>query len=265
MNAKHLLLAVPFFISAEVSAQINYTDVKPDSTISASITQQIQSYYVDLDNDGNYEFELRHFNPEPGQEAVELQGEVVGSKEVIVDQNDHATVLTYGDTVGASSDDWGNDLYGILPSPWYGSGDKYFGFRFKKSGNWHYAWVRVAIPSDRLSFTVKDYAYNSTPNEPIKAGEGIPNIGIHNIANTDKQIVNYPNPFSSETIIKPGFNLHNSTLRIYSPSGELVRTVPNLYGSTCAIKRGALTAGVYFYKIEENGNCLGSGKCIIQD
>lgn len=65
------------------------------------------------------------------------------------------------------------------PSPAVG----FLGVKFTNSGNTHYGWVRLKLTFDRVNTTeatnegicleVMDLAYNSTPNAPIKAGEGI--------------------------------------------------------------------------------------------
>jgi len=52
--------------------------------------------------------------------------------------------------------------------------DKYLGVKFKISGNTHYAWVRLSVnyvSSSNMSVTIKDFAYQSTPNTLIKAGD----------------------------------------------------------------------------------------------
>jgi hypothetical protein len=51
--------------------------------------------------------------------------------------------------------------------------DGYIGLKLKKAGLIYYGWTRlsVSVSSTSASFTIKDYAYNSVPNQPILAGE----------------------------------------------------------------------------------------------
>ena len=50
----------------------------------------------------------------------------------------------------------------------------FVGVRFKRDDNNHFGWIRVHI--DRGALTIKDWAYESTPDAPIRAGEGSPPV-----------------------------------------------------------------------------------------
>jgi hypothetical protein len=52
-----------------------------------------------------------------------------------------------------------------------GATDAYIGVRFEISGNLHYGWIRVDVESPSPKLTIKDFAYNSIPNEVIAAGD----------------------------------------------------------------------------------------------
>jgi hypothetical protein len=87
---------------------------------------------------------------------------------------------TYGSTIG-----FGNfQKNGENPSDVTG----FIGVRFDKGGNTHYGWVRIRVELDAASayngpgtfygassrLTILDYAYNDTPDAPIRVGEGLP-------------------------------------------------------------------------------------------
>ena len=77
---------------------------------------------------------------------------------------------------------------------------RYLGLRFSLDGATYYGWARLSIPDSPLivaSFTLKDHAYNSTPDEFILAGDtGVAiTTDIARIACSDVQVT--PNPFSS--------------------------------------------------------------------
>jgi hypothetical protein len=257
-----LLLLTPI----GVVAQINYTDVVPDSTVQATIMTQLASFYIDLDHDGTVDFELRHFNPGVGNEAVELHGEVIGTREVLVDSSDHARVISEGDTIDPNATQWGNDMYGVLNAAWYGPGDKYFGFRFIKAGQWHYAWVRVTIPTDHLSFTIKDYAYHSLPNTLLLAGEGSNTTGLNKQQLRNENDVRiHPNPFHSLATLQHSFSLHNATLQLFNCQGENVKTIQHIAANKVLLDRKGLDAGVYFYLISEEGRKITAGRMVIAD
>lgn len=166
------LFAVILFLAAarSIPAQIVYTDINPDTTVSATVDQLWKSYFLDMNNDGSFEFEIEHFHPEPAYQAVEIHRNMDGVQQVIIDPAGHARVMNKGEQIGTDAGIWGLDGYGILNAPWYGGGDKYFAIRFQIDGAWRYGWARVSIPSDAASVTVKDYAYEATPDAAIECG-----------------------------------------------------------------------------------------------
>ena len=54
---------------------------------------------------------------------------------------------------------------------WCDVQDKFIGVQFKIGANTHYGWARLDVGTSGLSWTIKDYAYNMTPNAPILAGQ----------------------------------------------------------------------------------------------
>ena len=73
------------------------------------------------------------------------------------------------------SDGWQSNITSISDSftrgHFNGAGDKYVGLKFKIGENTHYGWVRINVDSGVNSIIIKDYAYESTPDLGIKAGE----------------------------------------------------------------------------------------------
>ena len=53
------------------------------------------------------------------------------------------------------------------------SEDKYFGVKFKISGETHYGWIRASIvdPTGGMQITIHDWAYEDDPNTSIQTGE----------------------------------------------------------------------------------------------
>ncbi|MFI5172785.1 MAG: Calx-beta domain-containing protein [Chitinophagales bacterium] len=68
---------------------------------------------------------------------------------------------------------------------WPGATDKYLGLRFSVGADEFYGWARLDCGPDHHSFTIKDYAYNATPNEAIVIGGGaapIPDVAFNTAA-----------------------------------------------------------------------------------
>ncbi len=81
-------------------------------------------------------------------------------------------------------------------------------------------------------------------------------ISIENIALS-------PNPFTTAAILKVPFYLTNCKLSIYSVSGKLLRTYPNLSGKEFLIERNDLNPGLYFLQLTESNNTKRICKMII--
>jgi hypothetical protein len=260
MRKINLILASFMLLSFNnLSGQVVYTDIIPDSTISASDTEVTKSYYIDLDNNGSYEFELRHFNPGPGNEDVEIQQNFNSIQQIIIDANGHSKVLARGDTINSKSTLWGGDGYGILNSPWYGAGDKYFGFRFKVNLAWYYGWARVNMPADHLSFTIKDYAYNSVPNAPIYAGQ-TSSSGINKQAVIPKNLVTvYPNPCKYSVEFRFKYPVNNAVINIYNFQGQKIKTITDISGNKQMMYSGDLKCGMYFYELLSENKIVDTG------
>ena len=263
---KYIILCFVFTAvsHSNITAQIIYTDISPDTTISATTDQQLLSYLLDIDNDGNHEFEFRHFNPEPGEEAVELHGEIIGNKEVVVNVNNHSRLINQGESIGPNTTSWGNDMFGILDTFWYGEGDKYFGFRFKRNSQWHYAWARIHIPADRLSFTVKDYAFDQTPGAAINAGEGMTLTGETEIETSLYGVQISPNPFRSTTILRLPNLTGSIRLELWNATGECHTINYKEPTTEIVINRDDLNSGVYYYQLFCTDKVY-SGKLIISN
>jgi hypothetical protein len=84
----------------------------------------------------------------------------------------------------------GRECYGGLDLT-YGqfgnAGDRFMGFKFDIDGSLHYGWARLNITINPVTVTVKGYAYDDIPNNPIIAGDlgvscDVPDIdGTYNI------------------------------------------------------------------------------------
>jgi Secretion system C-terminal sorting domain len=51
---------------------------------------------------------------------------------------------------------------------------KFIGVKFNLTDGTHYGWIKLTIPSNLSSITIVSYAYDTTPNQAIKAGSTTP-------------------------------------------------------------------------------------------
>lgn len=54
---------------------------------------------------------------------------------------------------------------------WFGATEKYAGLHLEIDGHQYYGWLRMDVDSFGNQFTIKDYAYQSTPDSSILAGD----------------------------------------------------------------------------------------------
>jgi hypothetical protein len=202
-------IVTAFMLSVSANAQIVYTDVNPDTTIANRI------YYLDLNNDGTTDDSITLFVSRP------YIGECRGSKVSIFAINGNAVAgstyplaMNINDTISsalawsASGDlryvqsgdptSCPNDTLGY----WTNAIDYYLGLKLIVGTYTYYGWLRMQITVDPLyaSGTIKDYAYNSIPNQSILAGQTSVTGITENISASSISL--YPNPATNHLTIE---------------------------------------------------------------
>ncbi len=250
-------LLIFFIFSNKSYSQIIYTDIT-DATPNAT-------YPLDLNNDTIIDF-LIQFDQ--------------ANKVMCKPQNNNAYS---GDFVGGVHSPWalpstisicdslltwydssnpGTMASGTSAGHWVGATNKYLALKLIVGANTYYGWARFDVLATSSSFTIKDYAYQSTPNACIKSGQMA--LGMN--GNTSKNILSViPNPFNSSTTIQIIGNLKNATLTIGNSHGKTVRQVINISGQTFTLSRDTLPSGIYFIRLEEADKIIAVEKLIIID
>ena len=167
--AKYSALTLAIAGIADASGQVVYTDVDPDfaGTIGDSFT-------IDFNNDGIDDIVV--LAQDVGYDLVTIAAEPLNG--VIATSNGgyfYASNLAYGTPINAGAGvfrDFGDACAGVgyAGSQFCGEGEGYVGVAFDVSGNTHYGWIRIDV-ADSGSFVVLDYAYESTANAAIAAGD----------------------------------------------------------------------------------------------
>ena len=255
-----LLFYIAFF-NDRLYAQIIYTDIVPDATLNAT-------YQLDLNNDTVVDF-IIHFAGSAGTIAVMCDpqnnnayaGNFVGGLllpwALSAPSNICASLTTW---YGANN--FGTMGLGASTGYWPGATDKYLALKLTKGPNNYYGWARLDFLAISGSFTIKDYAYNSTPNACIQAWQTL--LGTkESTINTLFSI--FPNPFISLTTIEIHGNLKNASLTIYDSYGQFVKQVKNIWGQTVSLYRDNLPSGLYFIRLTEENTVIATKKLIITD
>jgi hypothetical protein len=75
----------------------------------------------------------------------------------------------------------------------------------------------------------------------------------------------YPNPISSQAILRANVLLHNSILEIYNAQGQLVKKITNIKGNEITFQRDNLPAGIYIFYLSEGNQTISNNKFLIID
>ena len=191
---KQLLKRLSAFIvtammfSASANAQIIYTDVNPDSTITCIGSACTKSYNVDLNNDGVSDYSIssirngnicQHgglvYRSSVSVSALNTNAVVAVTNTTYPLAMNFDNVISSGLSLSASgfvfNKYWGNCGTGTL-NLWPNSVDRYLGLKLIVGANTYYGWARMQVVfGSQPTFIIKDYAYNTIPNQPIRAGE----------------------------------------------------------------------------------------------
>jgi len=256
---------------ASVQAQIVYTDVDPDITLSDTV------YLLNMNKDTIIDFRLvqadyfyysTSFLNIVGVQALdknEILGDTVNTSS---DYNFYPKALQLNDTIAAKQKIWMNSYsapmyikgayygYNINQGNWKNVTDRYLGLRFKIGNEWHYGWARLDVAQNATSFTLKDYAYESVPNKRIIAGMKVSAI----VDNSELSVGIFHSKQQLNIIIPEGTIAGNAL--IYNSLGEKISQL-NLSNGRNYLNTNQFKSGIYIINVEINGKMI-SKKILIR-
>lgn len=168
MRKTLLLTTIAAALASSASAQIKYHDINPDTTISTWDMVTIAPI-VKLPGYGTSNAIDIWWHPVP-----EVVVNAWNDCEVLYDASGtYPAMLKAGDSISASGT-WKKPGYDPLNKAGVGNWttnatDKYLGIRAKNNGVWNYAWLKMTVANAAASFTVKEYAAE-TSGKKIIAG-----------------------------------------------------------------------------------------------
>ena len=181
--------------SRTTSVKIVYTDIIPDTIVVTIGTTPI--YNLDLDKDGVYDFTFKctygrtqcrptggygfkiYIEVEPADNSF---NEILNVVYPALPDTVPAALDTLNE-IGSVSGEWLSSPSQLLRYEnscccdrgdyFFDNNDKYLGLKLVKGGQAFYGWARLngKIGWDGTPLLLKDYAYNSSPNEFILAGQ----------------------------------------------------------------------------------------------
>lgn len=252
---------------AGVNAQVVYTNVDPDQTYDD--VQDANGFDaivgLDLNNDATFDFVIAALDSTFSGTRVRqtlvapygTAGNAVAGE--TPSAYDYALALDAGNMIDntlnwiAATNTMAYNVAGSNPynENWNGVSDKYLGLQFNVGGNTHYGWARLDVDAIGDVFTLKDYAYQSTANTGLTAGEGMP-------ANLDEatldQLVHFINQPNNTVLVKVN-GLEGGVVSVVSVSGQVVST-GNVENGTYTVDMNGLTAGVYMINVNVENSSI---------
>lgn len=258
-------------VGSSANAAIQYTDVNPDSTF----TNHGDYYDLDLNNDNVPDFRINLVNIQTTTTSgfyYDVKGASINPEygnAVSASLGSYATyayALNPNDTIGPKGNftstssivlggvvkyNYGGASYTSSLGNFLGQSNKYLSLRIKVGSNTYYGWARVAVAADGTSFTIKDYAYEDSPNTEILAGALTTGIKKVNLAKLIQL-----NVFNKELkIYSQEVNLQGEEYRLIDMSGKVVQS-SILSSNEEKINLSTLSAGMYVVDLRTSEGVL---------
>ncbi len=269
-----IVTAMLFSVSA--NAQIIYTDVVPDSStaVSASSGQTITEYYdLDLNNDATIDFKIKAFafKQLPSSlacnvTAAPLNGNAIkdtlSNSETVTIPLEANAVIDSNLLVDQSWQTSGSQKLrahstaSIYPGLWVVNSDNYLGLRLLQAGQTYYGWVRLWVnvpsggPGSFAAFVIRDYAYNSIPDQPILAGEGQPTTGGILENSSESSITIFPNPANTHFTIDFGSSNKKAEVTITDITGKIIYSSIAEVTQKIEVSTHDILPGIYIVQIQ---------------
>lgn len=253
-------------VAGAANAQVIYTDVNPDEVVTTG-----NSYNLDLNTS------VTDFVISAQARSGSVSGFAYSGVGIVLSTGasngvmahagttfpgNYASALNLNDmidntqnfTSGTSSSSLGGILIaavgtinGLVPfevGDWLGKSDLYLGLSFMIGTDMHYGWARMSVNSAATELILKDYAYNSTPNDPIAAGSTV--VGINELNIRDHVAMNIANEMLNVSVNSN--ELSNGEIVITDLTGKQVYA-QKMNGSTASVDISALASGMYVISV----------------
>lgn len=248
---KYTAAAAALVSATGATAQIVYTDVDPDYSHPGNEI----GIGLDMNNDTNFDFAI--FSADTIDAGVRYRYTVVAPYGTAAASNaiageapsgfDYALALNSGDMIdntlnwisATNTMAYNVDSSNPYNENWNGVTDKYLGLKFVSGGNTYYGWARMDVQAVADVWTLKDYAYNSTANGSIQAGQM---AGINTMEM--ESLVHFVNQANNTVKVVVNGGLTEGAISLVSSTGQVVST-GNVDSDEYIVDLNGLSAGIY--------------------
>jgi len=254
---KYTAAAAALVGATGANAQIVYTDVNPDFAHPGNEVV----FGLDLNNDTNFDFVLASLDTTLASgnrirnTVIAPYGTAAASNAIAGEAPsgyDYALALNSGDMIDntlnwiAATNTMAYNANSANPynENWNGVTDKYLGLKFVVAGNTHYGWARMDVLAVADTWTLKDYAFNASPNTGLTAGQmtGVSTMAMESLVH----FINQPNN-TVKVVVNGG--LTEGAITLVSANGQTVST-GNVDADQYIVDLNGLAAGIYVINAE---------------
>ncbi len=240
-----------------LQSQVVYHDVIPDRVL----TGNPETFDIDMDGNSTMDFQVQtRLGHQTNLNNLNGANNFIAGSTVAYTSFGYAQAFALGNPIGPALTNWASSpTQMILASTWnstpygnFGDGQiHYAAVNFKIGTNVVYGWIRfTAIPQNGATVTVMDWAYKSTPNTAINAGEGL--VGINE--NTTQENINV---FCFNK--KLNINYLNATekgnIKITNLMGQEIKNI-TITNSKMTIDMSDVVSGIYITTITNGENTI---------
>jgi hypothetical protein len=288
--AAFIVMAMMF--TAGANAQIFYMDINPDTSIIRT-RLNLRGHYsighnMDINNDGILDLKFTlitsiitgGFPPSsPGYVAGTIKVTPLNGSAILTGSSGYPAKLNLNDSISASAN-WSttpNQLIAdnklissttVKIGNWNTATDGFLGLRFITGGQTHYCYIRMnaevfSSGANAAILTMKDFAYNSIPNQPILVGDmgtGPSSIKENALASA---ILLFPNPASSHVTIDLGHYNQQANVTITDINGKIIYVAKESATQQIVVNTSALNEGIYLIRVQSD-DIVGAQKLIIR-
>ena len=243
-------MSAAILAGANAFGQVVYTDIDDVTLVPGD-----EGFLIDLNDDGTTDFEIENF---PAAGAVIFPGinGSANSNAFVGFQSgnfEYPSNLVAGDVIDATSPTTPAGERGDLN--FYGCAytnsqfcdgvvDGFIGLIFQFNGNTHYGWARVDVAADVSEYTLRDFAFDATPDAPIVAGD--------NALSLADNVIEGLSTYVSNNVLTIDARQPLEAVTIHNVSGQVVIS-QKLSNTTESVNLSALSTGMYIATIETEG------------
>ncbi len=132
------------------------------------------------------------------------------------------------------------------------------------ANNAGFAYVAGQFMSANLTFGSTILSNASTFYNDLFIAKLDGSVGLYPMTSNEHLTV-YPNPFNDMAVIKSEKEFQQAVLRVIDCYGRTVSQVSGISGRTVVFSREKLAAGVYFFRLEQDGQLIATAKMITID